>query len=84
MVNHSFQVESLLGSLIKKKLCLELNLKFHFPYKISLINHGAKYKQGFLPFTSYVVSDDRIITGQNPQSSKEIAEAVVKRLSTLN
>ncbi|MBZ0362528.1 type 1 glutamine amidotransferase domain-containing protein, partial [Acinetobacter baumannii] len=24
------------------------------------------------------------ITGQNPQSSKEIAEAVVKRLSTLN
>ncbi|MBZ0487793.1 type 1 glutamine amidotransferase domain-containing protein, partial [Acinetobacter baumannii] len=23
-------------------------------------------------------------TGQNPQSSKEIAEAVVKRLSTLN
>ncbi len=36
-----------------------------------------------MQFTSYVVSDDRIITGQNPQSSKEIAEAVVKRLSSM-
>ncbi|KAA5608457.1 type 1 glutamine amidotransferase domain-containing protein, partial [Pseudomonas aeruginosa] len=61
-------------------------IKSQVPFSLqnSLINHGAKYKQGFRPFTSYVVSDDRIITGQNPQSSKEIAEAVVKRLSTLN
>ncbi|MFV5585157.1 type 1 glutamine amidotransferase domain-containing protein [Acinetobacter oleivorans] len=60
-------------------------IKSQVPFSLqnSLINYGAKYKQGFLPFTSYVVSDDRIITGQNPQSSKEIAEAVVKRLSTL-
>lgn len=45
-----------------------------------LLARGARYKKGFLPFTSYVVTDDRLITGQNPQSSKEIAEAVVKRL----
>ncbi|MEK5745632.1 type 1 glutamine amidotransferase domain-containing protein, partial [Acinetobacter variabilis] len=48
-----------------------------------LIERGANYKQAFIPFTSYVVSDNRIITGQNPQSSKEIAEAVVKRLSSI-
>jgi len=47
------------------------------------IDRGANYKQAFIPFTSYVVSDNRIITGQNPQSSKEIAEAVVKRLSSI-
>ncbi|KWH00477.1 thiamine biosynthesis protein ThiJ [Burkholderia cepacia] len=50
----------------------------------SLVSRGAHYKKALLPFTSYVVSDDRIITGQNPQSSKEIAEAVVKRLSEMN
>jgi len=54
-----------------------------FSLQNGLIERGAKYKQAFVPFTSYVVSDDRIITGQNPQSSKEIAEAVVKRLSSI-
>lgn len=48
-----------------------------------LVSRGAHYKKAFFPFTSYVVTDDRIITGQNPQSSKEIAEAVVKRLHAM-
>lgn len=60
-------------------------IKSQVPFSLQngLIERGANYKEAFVPFTSYVVSDDRIITGQNPQSSKEIAEAVVKRLSTL-
>ncbi|MDC4825868.1 type 1 glutamine amidotransferase domain-containing protein [Acinetobacter baumannii] len=60
-------------------------IKSQVPFSLQneLIEHGANYKQVFIPFTSYVVSDDRIITGQNPQSSKEIAEAVVKRLSSI-
>jgi len=60
-------------------------IKSQVPFSLQngLIARGANYKQAFVPFTSYVVSDDRLITGQNPQSSKEIAEAVVKRLSTL-
>lgn len=49
-----------------------------------LIDRGAKYKRALLPFSSYVITDDRIITGQNPQSSKAIAEAVVKKLKSLN
>ncbi|ARD28879.1 type 1 glutamine amidotransferase domain-containing protein [Acinetobacter lactucae] len=59
-------------------------IKSQVPFSLQngLIERGANYKQAFVPFTSYVVSDDRIITGQNPQSSKEIAETVVKRLST--
>ncbi|MFW1802336.1 type 1 glutamine amidotransferase domain-containing protein [Acinetobacter nematophilus] len=61
-------------------------IKSQVPFSLqnSLIQHGAQYKRGFFPFTSYVISDDRIITGQNPQSSKEIAEAVIKRLRRLN
>lgn len=60
-------------------------IKSQVPFSLQngLIERGAKYKQAFVPFTSYVVSDDRIITGQNPQSSKEIAEAVVKRLISI-
>lgn len=50
----------------------------------ALVGRGAHYKKAFLPFTSYVVTDDRVITGQNPQSSTEIAEAVVKRLRELH
>ncbi|MCY6411065.1 type 1 glutamine amidotransferase domain-containing protein [Acinetobacter sp. VNH17] len=61
-------------------------IKSQVPFSLQdgLVERGAKYKRAFIPFTSYVISDDRIITGQNPQSSKEIAEAVVKRLRTLN
>jgi len=60
-------------------------IKSQVPFSLQngLIERGAKYKEAFIPFTSYVVSEDRIITGQNPQSSKEIAEAVVKRLSSM-
>ncbi|GAA5630136.1 protein/nucleic acid deglycase HchA [Acinetobacter calcoaceticus] len=60
-------------------------IKSQVPFSLQdgLVQRGAHYKRAWVPFTSYVVVDDRIITGQNPQSSKEIAEAVVKRLSTL-
>lgn len=57
-------------------------IKSQVPFQLQdeLVSRGAHYQKAFFPFTSYVVSDGRIITGQNPQSSKEIAEAVVKRL----
>jgi len=38
---------------------------------------GALYKKCFLPFTSHVVTDGRLVTGQNPQSAKATAKAVV-------
>ncbi|NNP75651.1 thiamine biosynthesis protein ThiJ [Acinetobacter sp. Ac_3412] len=61
-------------------------IKSQVPFSLQdgLVQRGARYKHAFFPFTSFVIADDRIITGQNPQSSKEIAEAVVKRLNTLN
>lgn len=60
-------------------------IKSQVPFSLQdqLIERGAKYKRAFIPFTSYVIRDDRIITGQNPQSSREIAKAVVKHLKTL-
>lgn len=60
-------------------------VKSQVPFMLQdeLVKRGAHYKKAFLPFTSYVVTDDRIITGQNPQSSKEIAMAVVKHLKAM-
>lgn len=61
-------------------------MKSQVPFLLQnqLIERGAKYKHSFVPFSSYVIVDDRIITGQNPQSSKEIAEAVIQRLKTIH
>lgn len=65
--------ESLSGMKKQVPFFLEDNLKAK----------GATYKRGFFPFTSYVIVDDRIITGQNPQSPREVGEEVVKRLATI-
>lgn len=46
-----------------------------------LLRQGARYSQGWIPFTSHVVIDGRLVTGQNPQSPKAVAEAL---LSVLN
>lgn len=61
-------------------------VKSQVPFMLQdeLVRRGAHYEKAILPFTSYVVTDDRIITGQNPQSGKEIGEAVVKRLRAMN
>ena len=40
----------------------------------------ANYKKGLFPLTSFVVTDNNLITGQNPFSSKEIAKEVVKQI----
>jgi putative intracellular protease/amidase len=41
---------------------------------------GANYSTAEKLFDTYVVEDDRLITGQNPGSARAVAEAVVKVL----
>jgi putative intracellular protease/amidase len=41
---------------------------------------GARYEKALLPFTSKVVVDGRLVTGQNPQSAKATAERVTELL----
>lgn len=41
---------------------------------------GALYEKGLLPFTSKVVVDGRLVTGQNPQSARATAEQVAALL----
>lgn len=43
---------------------------------------GGDYSESFIPFRPYAVADGRLITGQNPFSTKEVAELVVRALVT--
>ncbi|MDQ4503714.1 type 1 glutamine amidotransferase domain-containing protein [Sinomonas sp. ASV322] len=41
---------------------------------------GVNYDKGFLPLRPHTIKDRNLYTGQNPQSSKELAERLVKDL----
>lgn len=53
------------------------------PYLLEseLNTRGALYSRGWLPFTPYVVVDGRIVTGQNPQSTKRMSRLLVRVLA---
>lgn len=41
---------------------------------------GARYEKSLIPFGSFVLTDGRLVTGQNPGSSKEVAQALLAAL----
>lgn len=45
-----------------------------------LVARGGKYSKHEDPWAAYIVSDDRLITGQNPASSQGVAQQVLERL----
>lgn len=54
------------------------NRSKYVPYKLEtkLKSRGAKYSKAKLPFRPFVKVRDRLVTGQNPQSSKQVAQAI--------
>ena len=46
-----------------------------------LVDLGVQYKKAPEPWASYVTVDDNLYTGQNPSSSQELAERLVKDLA---
>ena len=52
------------------------------PYNLEeeLQKRGAKYSKAWMAFSSHVVEDGLLITGQNPASAGSVGEAVVKKL----
>lgn len=53
------------------------------PYNLEeeLQKRGAKYGKAWMAFSSHVVEDGLLITGQNPASAAGVGEAVVKTLN---
>ncbi len=41
---------------------------------------GARYSKAMLPFVPYTVTDDRLVTGQNPGSAKVTAGHIIELL----
>ena len=58
-------------------------LKSQVPFLLEdeLKARGALYRRSGLSFAPFIVTDGRIVTGQNPGSSKAVAVAVIKILS---
>src|SRR6185437_6168371 len=52
------------------------------PYNLEeeLQKRGANYGKAWMAFSSHVVEDGLLITGQNPASAEGVGEAVVKKL----
>lgn len=51
-----------------------------FSLEDELRKRGATYSKALVPFSSYVVEDGHLITGQNPGSAAAVGEAVVADL----
>lgn len=54
-----------------------------FDLEAALERQGARYRKAALPLTGKVVEAGNLLTGQNPFSSRRMAEAVVGRLEEL-
>lgn len=52
-----------------------------FNLEAELLARQPKYSKAFIPMTSRVVRDGLLITGQNPFSSKEMAQVVMQALA---
>lgn len=52
-----------------------------FNLEAAIKERGADLKKALIPMTSHVVTDGNLITGQNPFSSKEMAQVVIKQLN---
>ncbi|MDX1960985.1 MAG: type 1 glutamine amidotransferase domain-containing protein [Leptospiraceae bacterium] len=46
----------------------------------ALKENGGVYQKSILPFTPYAIMDERLVTGQNPYSSKKVGNLVLKIL----
>ncbi|MBK5001102.1 type 1 glutamine amidotransferase domain-containing protein [Pseudomonas sp. S31] len=58
----------------------ELDKVVPFLTENELVARGGRYDKHEDPWSAFVVSDARLITGQNPASSAGVAEAVLKTL----
>lgn len=60
-----------------------VRLTKHVPFSLEdeLKKRSAVYKKAFLPFVSFVIQHDRIVTGQNPASARAVGKKVADLLA---
>ena len=62
---------------------VKLDKEVPFLLETQLIERGAKFEKSPL-WQVHVVADQRVVTGQNPQSAKGVGEAILKELQKIN
>jgi putative intracellular protease/amidase len=67
----------------EEETAVELEKVVPFLLESKLIEHGAKFEKSGL-WQPHITVDQRVVTGQNPQSAKGVGEAVLKELEKLN
>lgn len=66
----------------EEEVAVKLEKVVPFALETKLIERGAKFEKSGL-WQPHVTVDQRLVTGQNPQSAKGVGEAVLKELSLL-
>jgi putative intracellular protease/amidase len=54
--------------------------EFPFFLEDELLARGANFTKAMLPFTEHIELDERLITGQNPNSARKVARKLVEEL----
>lgn len=73
--------KNIIGFSNREELLSGMKREVPFLLEDRLLSQGARYRKGWVPFTSFVITDGRLITGQNPQSPRAVALAVITELS---
>lgn len=66
----------------EEEVAVKLEKVVPFALETKLIERGAKFEKSGL-WQKHVTVDQRLITGQNPQSAKGVGEAILKELKAL-
>lgn len=64
----------------EEEVAVKLDKVVPFLLESKLIERGAKFEKSGL-WQTHVVTDQRVVTGQNPQSAKAVGEAVLEQLA---
>lgn len=85
LANGQFLVEGkeVTGFADREEKTLGLYEKIPYSLEQRLKERGAVFKQATVPFTSKVIRDGRLVTGQNPASVKKVADETIKLLNQL-
>lgn len=67
----------------EEEIAVKLEKVVPFALETKLIERGAKFEKSGL-WQKHVTVDQRLVTGQNPQSAKGVGEAILKELDKLN
>lgn len=66
----------------EEEISLKMEKVVPFMLETTLIEHGAIFEKAGI-WEAHVVADQRVVTGQNPQSATDVGEAILKEINKI-